>query len=74
MISAQTKWASPIALVPKKDGTFSICVAYRPLSASTILDSYAMPRTDDYIESLSDIEIATALESSMGILASTNQR
>ncbi|BHF81940.1 hypothetical protein SprV_0802507500 [Sparganum proliferum] len=44
--------ASPIALVPKKDGSLRLCVDYRRLNAVTVRDSFPLPRLDDTIDAL----------------------
>ena len=49
----KSPWAFPIVLVPKKDGTLRFCVDYRKLNAITIKDSYALPRIDDALATLS---------------------
>ena len=39
-------FASPILVVPKKDGRIRLCVDYRNLNAVTIPDNYVLPRID----------------------------
>lgn len=42
-------WASPVVLVPKKDGTRELCIDYRAVNAVTTPSSYPLPRLDDLI-------------------------
>ena len=48
-----SSWASPIVLVPKKDGSTGVCVDYCRLNAVTRKDVYPLPRIDDILVSLS---------------------
>ena len=50
---SKSPWAFPIVLVPKKDGTLRFCVDYRKLNDITVKDSYALPRIDDALATLS---------------------
>lgn len=57
-----TKWASLIKMVSKKDVFLCLCVDYRELNSVTIMDSYPISRIDEYIDSLGDGTIFTTLD------------
>lgn len=59
---ATSEWASPVVLVPKKDGSLRFFVDYRRLNTKTLTDAYPLPRMDDCIDSLGDARIFTTLE------------
>ena len=42
-------WGTAILMVPKKDGTWRMCVDYRDLNSLTITDAYPLPRIDDLL-------------------------
>ena len=45
-------WASPVALIKKKDGTWRFCVDYRKLNTVTQKDVYPLPRIEDFLSCL----------------------
>ena len=47
-------WASPIVLVPKKDGEVRFCVDYRKVNQVAKIDSYPMPRVEEVFEGMGD--------------------
>ena len=59
---ASTEWASPVVLVPKKDGSLRFCVDYRRLNAKNAADSYPLPRMNDFIDSLGDAAVLATLD------------
>ena len=44
---SSSTWASPIVLVPKKDGKTRFCLDYRKLSEIPTKDGYPLSRMDD---------------------------
>ena len=45
-----SEWASPIVIVPKKDGTNRLCVDYWKLNRVSRFDAYPMTKVDEIID------------------------
>jgi hypothetical protein len=45
----ESPYAAPVVMVPKKDGSFRVCVDFRKLNSVTVPDCYPLPRIDDVL-------------------------
>ena len=55
-------WASPVALVRKKDGSTRFCVDYRKVNSITRKDAYHLPCIDDMLDTLSGSKLFSTLD------------
>ena len=53
---------SPIVLIPKKDGTWRMCVDFRSLNKITVKNRYPLPRIDDFLDQLKEEIFFTKLD------------
>jgi hypothetical protein len=53
---------SPIVMVPKKDGTWRMCVDYRALNKITVKNRYPLPCIDDLLDQLKNVVYFTKLD------------
>jgi hypothetical protein len=53
---------SPIVMVPKKYGTWRMCVDYRALNKITVKNRYPLPRIDDLLDQLKNVVYFTKLD------------
>ena len=65
---SSSSWASPIVLVPKKDGSHRLCVDYRRLNGVTRKDAYPLPTISSIVGNLGDARYFTTLDASKGYL------
>lgn len=59
---SDSDYASPIIIVPKKDGDIRLCVDYRELNKITVKDRYPLPLIEDQLDKLSGSRYYTTLD------------
>ena len=63
---SHSPWASNVVLCRKKDGKLRMCVDYRQLNNRTWKDSYALPRIEEILDTLSGSKYYTVLDMKSG--------
>ena len=63
---SNSPWASPIVLVPKKDGSIRLCVDYQKVNEITWKDAYLIPRVDDTLDTLAGVKWFSTLDLKSG--------
>ena len=62
----ESDYASPIILIPKKNGDVRMCVDYMVLNRSTVKDRYPMPLVSDQLHKLAGRRFFTTLDLAQG--------
>lgn len=63
---SHSPWASNVVLARKHDGKLRMCVDFRQLNQRTIRDSYALPRIEDILHTLSGSRYFSVLDMKSG--------
>ncbi len=63
---SNSDWASPIVLVPKRDGSVRFCVDYRKVNAVSKFDAYPMPWVDELLDRLGSARFYSTLDLTKG--------
>ena len=59
---SRSNWASPVVMVPKKDGTQRFCVDFRKINSISKFDAYPMARIDDIIVQLGQARYLSTID------------
>ena len=62
----ESPWASPVVIVPKKDGSIRLCVDYRKLNSVTLPDRFPLPRMDDLLHAAKSTRFMSTLDLQSG--------
>ena len=63
---SSSPWASPVTLVPKKDGSIRFCVDYRKLNSITEKDTYPLPLIQDIFDQVGGSRIYSTMDLKAG--------
>eukprot|EP00253_Pinus_taeda_P019898 PITA_19898 len=59
---SDSKWVSPLVVVPKKNGKWRICVDYRELNKATQKDHFPLPFIDQVLDTLAGNKLFSFLD------------
>lgn len=58
---SKSKYSSPVAIVPKKNNEYRVCIDYRQLNKKIARDRFPMPLIDDRIDALASARVFSVL-------------
>jgi hypothetical protein len=61
-----SRWVSPLVIVPKKNGKWRICVDYKELNKDTQKDHFSFPFIDQVLDTLAGKKLFYFLDSFSG--------
>jgi len=64
---SSSPWGPPVLFVPKKDGTWRMCIDYRALNKLTVKNSWPLPRIDELLDKLVAARVFTSLDLAQGL-------
>ncbi|GFW21940.1 retrovirus-related Pol polyprotein from transposon 17.6 [Trichonephila clavipes] len=62
MRSSSAKYASPIVMVKKKDGSSRMCIDYRKLNQKLVKDKFPLPIIEDVLDTLQEAKVYSTLD------------
>ena len=63
---SSSPWASPVVLVPKKDGSVRLCADYRKINDVTTKDAFPLPKISDCLDAVSGSVYFSTLDLTSG--------
>jgi len=66
IVPSKSPWASPVVIIPKKNGKLRFAIDYRKLNAITKRDVFPLPRIDDILDSLGKAQFFSTLDMCAG--------
>ena len=64
--TSASPWASPVVVVPKKDGTLRVCIDFRKFNQILVKDSFPLPRVEDLFATLGKAKYFSSLDLKSG--------
>ncbi|MCO5583193.1 hypothetical protein L7F22_037101 [Adiantum nelumboides] len=61
-----SKWVSPVVVIPKKNGKWRVCVDYKPLNAATKRNHFSLPFQDEILNEVARHERYTVCDGCSG--------
>ncbi|KAK7865588.1 hypothetical protein R5R35_010119 [Gryllus longicercus] len=59
---SDSEYASPVVIVPKKDGSHRVCIDFRQLNKKIVRDRFPMPLVDDKIDALVNFSVFSVVD------------